>query len=146
MRNVEHDYSDIDRTQLERIRDLMDAHVRDCLVTGYEDLIPTLQLPDPDDRHVLAAAICCGAEVIVTSNLKDFPEGELAKHGIKAQHPDEFISHLFDLSPDTVCAAARQQRLSLKNPPFEVDEFLATLQRQGLVATVALLKEHRALL
>jgi hypothetical protein len=146
MRNVEQDYPDIDRTQLERIRDLMDAHVRDCLVTGYEYLIPTLHLPDEDDRHVLAAAICSGAEVIVTSNLKDFPEAELAKYGIKAQHPDDFISHLFGLSPDTVCAAARQQRLSLKNPPFQVDEFLATLERNGLAATVASLKECRALL
>jgi hypothetical protein len=60
MRNVQADYPDITRAKAERIRDLMNAHVRDCLVTGYEDLISALTLPDPDDRHVLAAAIRAG--------------------------------------------------------------------------------------
>src|SRR5438128_11085266 len=63
MRNVQKDYPDITRAKAERIRDLMNAHVLDCRVTGYEELIPTLTLPDPDDRHVLAAAIQAGADV-----------------------------------------------------------------------------------
>ncbi len=75
MRSVVEDHPDITRAQVERIRDLMNAHVRDCLVTGYESLIPSLTLPDPDDRHVLAAAIRCGADAIVTANLKHFPAG-----------------------------------------------------------------------
>ena len=58
-----------DRAALERTRDLMDLHSRDAVVTGYEALIPTLTLPDPDDRHVLAAAIVGGCDVIVTRNL-----------------------------------------------------------------------------
>ena len=58
--------------KLERTRDLMNAHVRDAIVTGFEELIPSLVLPDADDRHVLAAAIRAGAQVIVTYNLKDF--------------------------------------------------------------------------
>jgi hypothetical protein len=62
MRAVEKDYPDITRAQLERVRKLMDSHVCDCLVTGYESLIPSLTLPDLDDRHVLAAAIHCGAQ------------------------------------------------------------------------------------
>jgi len=66
----------------------MDAHVMDSLVTGYERLIETLDLPDPDDRHVLAAAIAGGADVLVTKNLKDFPADRLAPFGIEAQHPD----------------------------------------------------------
>src|SRR5689334_18975619 len=78
MRNVRKDYPDITQAQTERIRDLMNGHVRDCLVTGYEDLIETLDLPDPDDRHVLAAAIRAGADVIVTTNLADFPKEALA--------------------------------------------------------------------
>ena len=93
MRNVVKDYPDIKRKQVEHVRDLMDAHIRDCLVTDYDDLIEPLELPDPDDRHVLAAAIRCGASVIVTRNLKDFPAETLSKYGIEAQHPDEFISH-----------------------------------------------------
>jgi len=60
-------------------------------VTGYEDLIPGLHLPDPGDRHVLAAAIRGRADVIVTMNLKDFPDAVLNSFGIEAQHPDEFI-------------------------------------------------------
>jgi hypothetical protein len=62
--------------------------------------------------------------VIVTYNLRDFPEETLAAYGIEAQHPDEFVSHLFDLDPGVVCAAVRDQRESLKNPPVSVDELL----------------------
>jgi len=73
--------------QLGRTRDLMDRAVPDCLVTGYEGLIDTLDLPDLDDRHVLAAAIRSQAGVIVTYNLRDFPSAVLMPHGVEAQHP-----------------------------------------------------------
>ena len=86
----------LDRKKLERTRALMDAHVRDCLVEGYEELIASIVLPDPGDRHVLAAAIRGGAEVIVTMNLKDFPAKTLAPYGIEAQHPDTFIMYLIE--------------------------------------------------
>ena len=81
---------------------------------GYEDLIDSLTLPDPDDRHVLAAAIRSSAEVIVTYNLKDFPAETLAKFDIEAQHPDDFLLSLFDLAPGQVCAAIKRQRESLQ--------------------------------
>jgi len=77
---------DIPAGKLERLRDLMNKAVRDCLVTGYEPLIEGLKLPDPDDRHVLAAAIKTGAQVIVTRNLKDFPESDLQPWDIEANH------------------------------------------------------------
>lgn len=80
-----------DRKVLERTRELMDASVRDAKVSGYEALIEALVLPDPDDRHVLAAAIKAGANAIVTFNLKDFPSDILSKYGIEAIHPDEFV-------------------------------------------------------
>lgn len=137
IRSVLKNRPDLTREQLERTRQLMDAHVRDCLVADYEDIIPVLTLPDPDDRHVLAAAICCGADVIVTFNLDDFPPDILRKWGIEAQHPDDFINHLLDLAPHLVCAAAKRQRANLKNPPKSVDDFLAALERQGLAQTVA---------
>jgi hypothetical protein len=73
--------SDLSRAQLERTRSLMNAHVRDALVDGYQSLIPALALPDPDDRHVLAAAIKRGADLIVTFNLDDFPDHVLASYG-----------------------------------------------------------------
>ena len=73
---------------------VMDAHVRDVLVTGFEDLVPSLELPDPGDRHVLAAAIRAEADIIVTANLKDFPASSLAPHGLEAEHPDAFLARL----------------------------------------------------
>jgi hypothetical protein len=140
MRNVQADYPDITREQAERIRDLMDAHVRDCLVTGYADLIPALTLPDADDRHVLAAAIRAGADVIVTFNLADFPTETLKRYGIEARHPDEFILRLIEQAPAAVCGAAKKQRESLKNPPKTVEQYLESLERQGLAQTVAALR------
>ena len=146
MRSVLESRPDLSREQLQRTRDLMDAHVRDCLVTGYEDLIPVLTLPDPDDRHVLAAAIRSGADVIVTYNLDDFPVKSLAKWGITPQHPDEFITHLIDLAPPLVCVAAKRHRESLKNPPKTADEYLGALERQGLAQTVSELRRFAALI
>ena len=133
---------DLTRDKLERTRMLMDKHTIDALVTGYEDLIPGLQLPDPDDRHVLAAAIRGQANVIVTMNLRDFPSDVLAPLGIEAQHPDEFILRLLDLAPGVVVVAAENHRQSLKNPPKKVFEYLETLERQGLTQTVTVLREH----
>jgi predicted nucleic acid-binding protein len=140
MRNVQKNYPEITRLKTERIRDLMNAHVRDCLVTGYENLISTLTLPDPDDRHVLAAAIHARADVIVTANLTDFPADTLSRYGIEAQHPDKFVHHLLHFSPVLVCGAAKKQRESLKNPPLAVEQYLQSLERQELTQTVATLR------
>jgi hypothetical protein len=91
IRNVLKNRPDLTKERLRRTRDLMNSHVRDCLVIGYQDLIPSLTLPDVNDRHVLAAAIVARADVIVTYNLKDFPATILEQYGIEAQHPDEFL-------------------------------------------------------
>src|SRR5207244_4259198 len=117
IRNVPENNSRLSADRLARTRTLMNEAVRDCLVTGFEDLITSLSLPDPDDRHVLAAAIRAGAEVIVTYNLKDFPAETLARFDIEAQHPDDFLVSLLDLAPGLVCAAVKQQREGLRNPP-----------------------------
>src|ERR1041384_14278 len=86
----------LDRARLERTRDLMDSNTRDALVTGYETLIPSLQLPDPHDRHVLAAAIVGRCDVIVTANLKDFPDAALAPFGV--ERSEEHTSELQSLA------------------------------------------------
>jgi predicted nucleic acid-binding protein len=135
-----------DRAALERTRDLMNHAVRDCLVTGYEALIPSLELPDPNDRHVLAAAIAGRCDVIVTCNIKDFPESFLALYGIEAQHPDDFLCKHLHLAPGLFCGAIRKVRMRLKKPPYDVDEYLATLAGQGLVATVGELKPFSGLI
>lgn len=131
---------DLSHAQIERTRRLMDEAVPDCLVTGHEPLIEGLRLPDPGDRHVLAAAIRCQADVIVTFNTRDFPATVLDRYGIEAQHPDEFACHLIDLDQDAVRDAFRRQRAALRNPPKSVAELLDTLRRQGLVSTVELLR------
>lgn len=129
------------RAKLERTRDLMNAAVLDCLVTGYEELIPALTLPDPGDRHVLAAAIRGRADVIVTYNLKHFPDSVLSGYGIAAQHPDEFVSNLIGLDAEGVYTAVKEQRARLKNPPKSAEEFLETLEKQSLAQTVAHLRK-----
>ena len=138
--------TDLKPEQLRRTRDLMDRSVPDCLVTGYEGLVGALNLPDPDDRHVLAAAIRCQAGVIVTYNLADFPQQALDPYGISAQHPDEFVGHLFDLSPAAVCAAVRDQRLALSRPARSVRKLLDTFLSLGLAGTVAALEAMQDLL
>ncbi len=102
----------------------MNAHVRDSLVTGFEHLIPSVELPDADDRHVVAAAIHSGASLIVTFNLKDFPPERLKPYNLTAQHPDDFIFDLLDLHAARVCEAAANHRRSLKNPPKTADDSL----------------------
>src|SRR4051812_40819257 len=141
-RNVLANRPDIKPESLARCRELMDRHVPDCLVVGYEALIPTLSLPEPDDRHVLAAAIQAQAEVIVTFNLKDFPQSVLGGFSIEAVHPDEFIARLWDEQSAGVLAAARLHRASLKRPPKTVAEYLATLEQCRLTETVTRLRSH----
>lgn len=146
MRNLLAQRKDLTPAKLQRTRAFMDENVRDALVTGYEPLIESLTLPDSDDRHVLAAAIRAGADVIVTFNLKDFPRERLAPFGIAAQHPDEFIGHLLDLAPGAIATAAKRQRESLKNPPKSVDEYLDAIARSGLPQTVSRLRAMAELL
>ena len=107
----------------------MNAHVEASIISGYESLVEGLQLPDPKDRHVLAAAIHGRADVIVTYDLKDFPASTLACYGIEAQHPDIFIAHLFDLNPWAVIESVQRQRSHLKNPPVSAEAFLDKLER-----------------
>jgi predicted nucleic acid-binding protein len=135
-----------DRAALERTRDLMDKATRDSVITGYESLVPSIELPDPDDRHVLAAAIVGRCDVIVTQNLKDFPEDALAPFGINVQHPDEFLCNHLNLASGLVCGAVRKVRLRLKHPPFTIDQYLETLIRQGLPETVSGLSAFAELL
>jgi hypothetical protein len=118
----------------------MNSHVRDCLVTGYEYLIPSLQLPDLDDRHVLAAAIAAGANTIVTFNLKDFPQDILDGYDVIAQHPDDFIADLIDWQPQVVMSAVKICRKRLKNLPKSIDECVNILLKQCLSQSTAMLR------
>lgn len=144
--NLRESRPDISMEQLNRTRRVMDHAVPDALVGGYHGLVPTLNLPDPDDRHVLAAAIHAGAELIITFNLKDFPVNILSGYGIEARHPDDFVVHLLQEYSAEVLTALRSQRQRLVRPPQSVEEFLDTLARQGLLKTVDLLRSQSELL
>ena len=134
--------ADQGRPRLDRRRALMDAAVPDCLVEGYEFLEPTLELPDPDDRHILAAAIYSKAAVIVTYNLNDFPAELLARHGIEAQHPDDFFRHAASLDLHAVIDAVRKTRQRRQNPAYTVQDMLAEMRTAwGLTTTADMLAE-----
>jgi hypothetical protein len=118
----------------------MDAAVPDCIVEGYEALISALDLPDPDDRHVLAAAIQGRVNVIVTYNLADFPADTLAVYGLEAQHPDEFVAHLIDLNDHAVLTAVRRMRANLRAPPVSAEDLIARLEAREFIETAAFLR------
>ena len=136
IRAVLRDRPDLPRERLLQVRDAMDEHADDCLITGYESLMGGLDLPDVNDRHVLAAAIVAHADVIVTHNLRHFPSVVLDRYGIEAQHPDEFVRSLLDLSPVLVTDAVRDQQTSLTRPPMTMHDMLALFERAGLIRTV----------
>lgn len=98
-------------------------------------LVPTLDLPDSGDRHVLAAAIVGHADAIITFNLRDFPKHQLQPFGIVAIHPDEFILNQLDLNEIRALGALRAMRQSKKNPPLSAADFIAKFRRNHLVLT-----------
>jgi len=142
IRNVLAMRPDLKIEQLTRTKDLMNSHVRDCLVEGYEKIIPSLTLPDSGDRHVLAAAIHTKADVIVTFNLRDFPAAVLEKFGITAKNPDDFLVELFETDAENISLAFERQLKSLKNPPRTRDELLETLEAQNLSKTILKLRKN----
>lgn len=135
-RNVLLNRPDLTPEQLARTVRSMNGAVPDCLVTDYEPLMVGLDLPDVDDRHVLAAAIKCGASVIVTYNLKDFPGHILSRFEVEALHPDVFLSDIWDLDQAAVLEAVQKQRALLKNPAYSPRQLLDTLLQQKLPETV----------
>lgn len=132
LRSLANDRRDLDPARLARTGELINTSIPDCLVTGYEPFVDSLRLPDMDDRHVLAAAIRAGAQVIVTSNLKDFPREALDPFGIDVQAPDSFVLHLIDLDPDAVADVLVAQAADLKRPPMTVWALLDRLGTAGL--------------
>lgn len=128
---------------LDRTRELMKLAIPDWEIADFEDLIDDLELPDLDDRHVLAAAIRGSAQTIVTSNLRDFPIATLAAHGVEAQHPDDFILERIEEAPALVAQLLMEQAAALKNPPCSIEDVLAALQGAGVVRSVARLRDLR---
>ena len=110
----------------------------ECLVTGYAPLIPGLGLPDENDRHVLAAAIKCSAQIIVTENHKDFPPETLEEYGVETLGADDFLANTYDLFPKSGARVLKQVRQHYDKPPFTRSEFLMDLIKSGMPKLAAL--------
>lgn len=130
---------DIDPDRLGRVRELMVEAVPDCLVRGHEPLIDGLKLPDPDDRHVLAAAIKAGAQVVVTAD-KDFTVEALEPWDIEAKSPDDFVLDQIDINDRFIWACVEAIVNSRKRHPVTVEDVLGQLERSGLVRSTAALR------
>ena len=129
-------------------RDAMQAAVPDWEVDegGWQALVASLALPDPNTNHVLAAAIAGHADCIVTANLKDFPERIISHFSVVALHPDDFIIAQLDLDPYPALGAFKGMRARKKNPPMSAEAFADAMERNGLVGTAARLRDAAALI
>jgi predicted nucleic acid-binding protein len=137
---------DIPVEKLYAARDLMNAALPNASVTGYEHFKSAITLPDPDDRHVVAAAIAASASSIITWNLRDFPAADLKKHGLQRQTPDTLLTRLYNDAPDVVIAATANARCNLTRSKISAREFIDTLRRQKLTRFVAQIESrHRDL-
>jgi predicted nucleic acid-binding protein len=123
---------DLEPGRIRRRTAAMKSAFEDATVTGWEQVAAGLDLPDPDDRHVLAAAIVGGAQAIVTANLKDFPIEQLAPRAIEARPPDEFLLDQLDLFPSRTLEILAEQASDLVNPPTDLAGLLNNLERCAL--------------
>lgn len=138
---------DLIETALRRTCELMEAAVPDSVVERWEAIEPGLAgLPDPDDRHVLAAAIVGHADAIVTFNLGDFPAAALAPFGVEAQHPDDFLLNQIDLDPIAALKSIKAMRARLRNPAISALDLSTALERSQLPLVAARLREVHELI
>ncbi len=130
--------SDIDSADLAIVKSMINAAVPDCLVAGYESLIESLTLPDPNDRHVLAAAIMARASVIVTFNEKDFPGDLLSPLGLHTRHPDDFIIDVESLDSALFVEHVALDIGHYRSPPLSVADYCSGLCKAGVPKTADL--------
>ena len=117
----------------------MDTAVPDAVVEGFEALEASIDLPDPDDRHVVAAAIRAGAGLILTFNDKDFPPPTLLGLGLETRHPDLFLLDVHDLGPELFSEAVRRDLAHYVAPERSIETYLDSLRRAGAPLTATLI-------
>lgn len=137
-------YGDVDIAA--RQRGNIETAFPEGLVNEDPGLMASLTLPDPDDRHVLAAAIQTKAALIVTQNLKDFPAENLAPHEIEAISTDDFLADCIDLAGLQAVAAFRRMRERFRNPQIDAEALILRIEQLGLGQTANLLGEFRSVL
>ncbi|KPM30967.1 Hypothetical protein I595_2946 [Croceitalea dokdonensis DOKDO 023] len=124
-------------TDKEAIKRVNNANLAfpDALVINYTGLIKGLELPDPKDCHVLAAAIKTNANIIVTNNIKDFPKEYLSSYGLSAKTADDFLTDIIDLNPKQATKAFKEMVLNRRNPDLDEFELLDILTKRRLTYT-----------
>jgi len=140
-RSISKNRPDLEPAKLARTRRLICEAVEDCLITNYEALAKSIALPDPHDRHVLAAAIKAGAQVIVTANLSDFPEALLLPYNLVAVEPDEFILNQIDLKPLLIAQIITEALEDYAKPRLTLEDLLAIYERSGLARSTQRLRK-----
>ncbi|MEX3314203.1 PIN domain-containing protein [Sulfitobacter sp. PS-8MA] len=129
-----------------RQRAAIEGAFPEALVAGYEIFEEKLALPDPNDNHVLAAAIATSASVIVTDNLADFPTEVLAPHGIQAISTDDFIADTIELDPSEAILALRRMRERFKNPALDAAALIHKAEAHGLLQAATVMDEYQSFL
>jgi predicted nucleic acid-binding protein len=134
--------------RLDYRRDQMREAVPDWEVEerAWQSLAGGLKLPDPDDIHVLAAALAGHADCIVTANLRDFPPDVVSPLGIEVIHPDQFLVAQWDLDQLAAVAAFKRMRARWKKPEATAEDFASALERAGLPTTAQRLREAAELI
>jgi predicted nucleic acid-binding protein len=139
IRSVAHT-GDVSRARLLATRDLMKSVLSEADVQDYERHVGAITLPDSNDRHVLAAAIEAHASIILTWNLRHFPESETARYNIAARDPDSFLTALCGSDAEAVAAVVDAARANLKLSEPTAEEYLRALENQGLKSFVSLIR------
>ena len=142
MRNLVANVPDLSVERLNATKQLMNIALPEATVSGYEKHIQTISLPDPDDRHVVAAAIEAKATHILTWNVRHFPARALKSHGLVRQTPDAFLADLYDQVPQLLLACLANARRNLSKSGLSAEEFLEGLRNQKLTQLDKRLRGH----
>jgi hypothetical protein len=142
IRNLAADAPTIPFERLQTIQRLMNDALPGATVSGYEDLIPTVNLPDPDDRHIVAAALAAGASIILTWNLRDFPATTLKKYRLRGETPDTFLAGLYDRAPDLAIGSLANARRNLSKSRVSASDFIDILNNQKLGQLAKRVRSH----
>ena len=123
--------------------DAMERAFEDAMVDGFDRFLPVCAvLPDQNDIHVLAAAIKTRADVLVTDNLKHFPENVLETFNMEVRSADEFIADTVALDEGRAVAAIGRMRQDSRRPPLTAEKLLLTMEARGLLQTADALKPY----
>ena len=121
----------------------MEAAFQEAMVLDYQGFMNVGgSLPDPNDVHVVAAALKAQAALIVTENLKHFPDTVLRPLQLEARSADIFIADTIALHDGRAVAAIRKMRARFKRPEKTADLLLIDMEAAGLSETVDILRPH----